>query len=166
MRREETSIESGDIEWDSFSKGEEHRLTALQNEIFTGSWGFCSNTDDEIKYYLELTGVELEDVILLKEGTCDVGYCWAHESLSSSDTTKIARIHMIGVKKQLRGKGLGKELLRLSCRLLRNRGFRRIELTVDSDNKPACGLYAAFGFKLKSSSLWFEKNVNRQLFKK
>jgi ribosomal protein S18 acetylase RimI-like enzyme len=157
MRREDASIKSGDIDRASFSRGEEHKLTALQNGIFTGSWGFCPNTDDEIKYYLSLTGVVLEDIILLKEDTDVVGYCWAHESLASSDTSKIARIHMIGIKRQFQGRGLGKKLLGLSCHVLRNQGFRRVELTVDSDNKPGCGLYAALGFKLKSRSFWFEK---------
>jgi len=159
LRRDDSSIKSGDVERASFSEGEEHKLTALQDGIFSGSWGFCPNTDDEIKYYLALTGIELEDVILLKEEADVAGYCWAHESLSSSDTSKIARIHMIGVKREVQGRGLGKKLLRLSYHVLRNQGFRKVELTVDSNNKPACGLYAALGFKLKSSSFWFEKKI-------
>ncbi|MFC2164323.1 GNAT family N-acetyltransferase [Acidobacteriota bacterium] len=159
LRREDTSIKAGDVTRTSFSKGEEHKLAALQNGIFSGSWGFCPNTDDEVKYYLALTGIELEDVILLKDEMGIVGYCWAHESLSSSDTSKIARIHMIGVKRDIQGGGWGRKLLQLSYHLLRNQGFRKVELTVDSENKPACGLYAALGFKLKSSSFWFEKKL-------
>jgi ribosomal protein S18 acetylase RimI-like enzyme len=159
LRREDLSIKSGDVERASFSEGEDHKLASLQNEIFSGSWGFCPNTEEEIKYYLSLTGIKLEDVILLKEHKGVAGYCWGHESLSSADTFKIARIHMIGVKKEIQSRGLGKKLLRLTYHVLRNQGFRKVELTVDSENKPACGLYAASGFKLKSSSFWFEKKL-------
>ena len=115
LKREDSSIESGIVERASFLEGEENMLAALQNGIFSGSWGFCPNTDDEIKYYLSLTGIKLE--------------------------------------------GLGKKILRLSYDVLRNQGFRKVELTVDSKNKPACGLYASLGFKLKSSSFWFEKKL-------
>ena len=159
LKREDSSIESGIVERASFLEGEENMLAALQNGIFSGSWGFCPNTDDEIKYYLSLTGIKLEDVILLNEEDGVVAYCWAHESLSSSDTSKIARIHMVGVKREIQGRGLGKKILRLSYDVLRNQGFRKVELTVDSKNKPACGLYASLGFKLKSSSFWFEKKL-------
>lgn len=159
LRREDSSIKSGNVERASFKKGEVEKLTAIQNGIFTGSWGFCPNTDDEIEYYLALTGIKLEDVILLKEGGDVAGYCWTHESLSSSDTSKIARIHMIGVKREFQGRGLGRKLLNLSYHILRNQGFRKVELTVDSNNKPACRLYTSLGFRLKSSSFWFEKKL-------
>jgi len=159
MSRNDPNIKSGRFQGTSFSKGEEYRLKTLQNDIFVGSWGFCPNTVDEIKYYLALTETELEDVILLEEEGDVVGYCWVHESLSSSNTSKIARIHMIGIQRKFQGRGLGRELLRLSNHILRKRGYRKVELTVDSNNKPACGLYTAFGFQLKSRSFWFEKSL-------
>lgn len=159
LRRQDPSIKSEVANRASFSEGEENKLAALQNGIFSGSWGFCPNTDEEIKYYLVLTGINIEDVILLKEETDIVGYCWAHESLSSTDTAKTVRIHMIGVKRELQRQGLGRKLLNMSFYLLHNQGFRKVELTVDSDNKPAYDLYATSGFKLKSCSFWFEKEL-------
>jgi len=161
LRKDGSSFKFEDIGTASFSEGEESKLTSFQNGIFSGSWGFCPNTVDEIQYYLALTGTRLEDVILLKEEAGVVGYCWAHESLSSLDTSKIARIHMIGVKREFQGRGFGKKLLHLSFHVLRSQGFRKVELTVDSNNKSACAMYAALGFKLRSSSFWFEKKLQK-----
>jgi ribosomal protein S18 acetylase RimI-like enzyme len=42
---------------------------------------------------------------------------------------------------------------------LENRGLKVAELTVDSENKTARALYESLGFKLQSSTLWYEKAV-------
>ena len=33
-----------------FGQGDEALLTQVQNDAFNGSWGFCSNTVDQIEY--------------------------------------------------------------------------------------------------------------------
>jgi len=144
----------------SLAPGEEACLQELQNGIFAGSWGFCPNTVDEIKYYLALTGTSIKDILFLREGDELAGYSWMHESPASAFTIKEVRIHMFGIKKKFRGKGLGGELLRLSLDLMGGMGFRVASLTVDAGNKPACALYAGQGFRIESKSFWLEKEIS------
>jgi len=159
----ENSESEGDPEpgrYSFFCSGEEEHLQKLQNEIFKRNWGFCPNTVEEIEYYLALTGISVEDVLLLKEGDEVIGYCWAHESPESADTMRAARIYMLGVLERFRGKDLGRKLLGLSLAVLKSHGFRTVELTVDAENAPACSLYAKLGFRVRSRSLWFEKTLS------
>jgi ribosomal protein S18 acetylase RimI-like enzyme len=44
--------------------------------------------------------------------------------------------------------------------LLRNRGLRVAELTVDSENKAACALYQSLGFEVEARTLWYEKPID------
>jgi mycothiol synthase len=66
---------------------------------------------------------------------------------------------MIGVDPAYRGKGIGRELMMAGLARLENRGLKVAELTVDSENKTARALYESLGFKLQSSTLWYEKAV-------
>lgn len=52
----------------------------------------------------------------------------------------------IGVARRARGSGLGESLLRAFIDASRERGYRAIELSVESANSAAAGLYAKFGF--------------------
>jgi ribosomal protein S18 acetylase RimI-like enzyme len=42
---------------------------------------------------------------------------------------------------------------------LKSRGVRFVDLTVDGDNKPARALYHSIGFDLRTSSLWYQKDL-------
>ncbi|MBN1225344.1 MAG: GNAT family N-acetyltransferase [Candidatus Aminicenantes bacterium] len=162
LRERRESVDDPDLRMcASFAAGDDAYLQKLQNGIFSGSWGFCPNTVEEIEYYLALTATKIEDILLLREKDDLLGYSWAHESLASGDTLKTARIHMFGIKKKFRGRGLGRKLLNLSLDALQSLGFRTVELTVDAQNKPACALYAALGFRVQSRCLWFEKQLTR-----
>jgi mycothiol synthase len=64
---------------------------------------------------------------------------------------------MLGVDPDYRGRGLGRQLLLVGLSYLKTKGLRVVELTVDGENKVACSLYKSAGFKLWTSSLWYEK---------
>jgi mycothiol synthase len=66
---------------------------------------------------------------------------------------------MMGVDPDYRGRGLGRQLLLAGLSYLKSKDLRRVELTVDSENKEACTLYKSVGFKLWTSSLWYEKRL-------
>jgi mycothiol synthase len=67
---------------------------------------------------------------------------------------------MLGVDPDHRGKGIAKRVLLAGLAHLKNRGSQVIELTVDSENEAACALYQSTGFKVGTSSLWYEKIVS------
>jgi ribosomal-protein-alanine N-acetyltransferase len=53
-----------------------------------------------------------------------------------------------GIREDYRGKGLGSSFLRKVLELVREEGFSRISLTVDTANEPAIGLYRKHGFRI------------------
>lgn len=137
----------------AFKKGEEGELCRIQNEIFEKSWGFCPNTIREIKYYLELTGIRLNDVLKLTVNGKSTGYIWSHRLGSGG------RIHMFGVLGRWRGKGLGKSLLSVCLKKWEQRKVDKVELTVDEENTAARKLYYSLGFKDRKSGTWYESGL-------
>jgi ribosomal protein S18 acetylase RimI-like enzyme len=53
---------------------------------------------------------------------------------------------VVEVSPQARGRGVGTELLDAAHRLLADRGYRAVELSVDSTNRRAMGLYLRLGY--------------------
>lgn len=144
-----------------FVKGEERLLAALQNRVFSGSWGFCPNTAEEIAYYLKLTGCKLEDILALRRGDALAGYLWPHFFPMHSQPEQIprGRIHMYGIAPDFRRKGLGKKLLVLGLFHLKEKGIKKVELTVDRENTLALSLYESIGFREKAKKFWYEKEL-------
>ncbi len=141
-----------------FRIGEEEELTALQNKIFSGSWGFNPNTVEEIKYYLKLTSCRIDEVQCIEVKRRKIGYLWPH-NLPIENGRRRMRIHMLGVDPEFQGQGLGKKLLQTAIYKMEKQGAKTVELTVDSENTTAVTLYISLGFALKSRSLWFERKI-------
>ncbi len=66
---------------------------------------------------------------------------------------------MLGVDPDYRGRGIGKIALLAGLSYLKNKGIRVAEITVDSKNEVACALYRSVGFKLWTTTLWYEKAI-------
>jgi mycothiol synthase len=140
--------------------GQEDTLAQLQNCAFAGSWGYNPNTVEEIIFRINIGSFSRQDIVLTYDGDKAIGCCWTgiicEEGIPS---VRKGRIHMIGVDPAYRGKGIGRELMMAGLARLKNRGLKVAELTVDSENKTARALYESLGFKLQSSTLWYEKAV-------
>jgi mycothiol synthase len=67
---------------------------------------------------------------------------------------------MFGVDPDYRGKGTGKRVLLAGLAHLKSKSLQVVELTVDSENEVACALYESIGFRVRTSSLWYEKAVS------
>ena len=150
------------LECRSFRRGEEDKLTQIQNRSFAGSWGYNPNTEETITYSMNRSNHSSEDVILACDGDKVVGYCWTEiidERRAAVDERK-GRIHMIGADPNYRGKGVGKRALLAGLDYIQSKGLQITELTVDNENKVACALYYAIGFEVWTSSLWYEKSLN------
>jgi mycothiol synthase len=140
--------------------GEEARLTDLQNRSFTGSWGYNPNTVEEIRVRVNLPNCSPRDIILAFDSDKPIGYCWTRINFwDNTPDQGTGRIYMMGVDPDYRGRGLGRQLLLAGLSYLKSKDLRRVELTVDSENKEACTLYKSVGFKLWTSSLWYEKRL-------
>ncbi len=152
-------------DFDHFKSGEEDILAALQNKCFSGTWGFCPNTTEEIIYYLDLTGSRLKDIITVRSSKDQsvIGYCWMQitKGRNTPHFKSKGRIHMFGIDPGYQGKGLGKALLQAGLQYLKEKGIEEAELTVDRKNKEALSLYRSFGFKKISTSLWYERRLKK-----
>ncbi len=73
-----------------------------------------------------------------------IGVC---ELVRSWRSKHAAFIHSFYIDKGYRRKGIGRKLLQKVIDILKNDGFKEIELTVDPDNEAADRLYKNFGFK-------------------
>ena len=142
-------------------RGEEHRLTQIQNRLFAGTWGFNPNTTEEIVYRLNLFGCSPGDVIMIYNGDKPIGYCWTVINPEENLALKLkrGRIHMMGVDPDYRGKGLGKAVLSAGLNHLMKKGIELAQLTVDSENTVACSLYKSGGFEISATTLWYEKDM-------
>ncbi|MFH0847501.1 MAG: GNAT family N-acetyltransferase [Chloroflexota bacterium] len=130
-------------------------LCQLQNECFSGTWGFNPNTDEEIDYRLGLSSASTADVILACAGGRPAGYCWTKRTGGGK-----GQIFMLGVHPSYRGRGLGRELLLAGISRLKNRGLTRVDLSVDGENRVALSLYESLGFCQKSVSIWYEREIS------
>ncbi len=137
-------------------RGEEEKLARIQNLAFTGTWGYNPNTPEEIAYLISLA--DPQDVILICEDGEPVGYCWTRIEFAEGEGK--GRIYMTGVDPRHRGKGMGKGVLLAGLRYLAGKKLKSVELTVDSENTVACALYRSLGFKLRTTSLWYEKSLH------
>ncbi len=140
-------------------RGEEDKLMEIQNCSFAGTWGYSPNTIEDIIYLTSLPNCSLEDMILSWDADKPVAYCWT--KINPGEEKAIGggkgRVYMLGVDPDYRGKEEGRQVLLAGLSHLKNKGIRIVELTVDSENKAACALYRSAGFKVWTSSLWYEK---------
>jgi mycothiol synthase len=137
-------------------------LAQLQNRCFAGSWGYNANTPEEINYRIHLPSCSPEDIVLAFDADKPIGYCWTRINLqrNKAPSEGMGRIYMLGVDPDYRGRGLGRQLLLMGLSYLKSKALRVVELTVDHENEPARALYKSVGFKLWTSSLWYEKKLD------
>ena len=76
-------------------------------------------------------------------------------------TQEVPEIEGIALQKEVRGQGLGRELLWGVMALLAEAGFDRCKLLVASDNESAFSLYRRTGFRAAGiQSKWFRMLPN------
>ncbi|MFC2047324.1 GNAT family N-acetyltransferase [Chloroflexota bacterium] len=139
--------------------GEEDKLTQLQNRAFADTWGYNPSIVEEIVYRINSVDCSPEEIVLTYDGDEIIGYCWTRICQTATGEKK-GQIHMLGVAPDYRGRGIGKGILLAGLSYIKNKGLPIVELTVDSENKAACALYRSVGFKVRTSSLWYEKVVD------
>ena len=139
----------------SYQEGDTPLLTRIQNDAFTGSWGFCPNTEEQIEYRTCMPNTSKAGILFLFEGDNPAGYCWT--MLVPGDKGGRGMIGMIGVVPDYRGKGVSHHILRAGIKHLRSIGLTEIGLEVDGNNDPAVRLYTTTGFKTMGERHWFER---------
>jgi len=157
-----TDIEQAAPDCCHLQRGEERKLTQIQNRAFAGSWGYNLNTVEEITYFVNSSNCSPKDVILAYDGDQVMGYCWTSMNYGGEANAgeRKGRVFMLGVDPDYRGRGIGKRVLLAGLAHLKSKGLRFAELTVDSENETACALYRSAGFKVLTDSLWYERVID------
>ena len=143
---------------EAFHRGDEERLTRVQNSAFDGSWGFCPNTVEEITYRSQMSISPPEGIVFLNHGSDTAGYCWT--CTESTGSKAVGVIGMIGIVPEYRGRGLAKPALLAGMHYLRSRRVPYIKLDVDAQNTPAIRLYTSLGFEKTQELHWFEASLS------
>ncbi len=138
----------------AFQSGDTATLTQIQNEAFTGTWGFAPNTVDQIEYRSSMSNTAHPGILFLYSGDRVAGYCWT--CFAPSDGQLKGIIGMFGVSPDFRGRGLSKPLLLAGMEYLKSAGVAEIGLHVDGINAPAIALYKSVGFQKVGELHWYE----------
>ncbi len=141
----------------NFNRGDETLLTRVQNEAFTGGWGFCPGTVEQIAYRSNMANTSHEGILFLRRGDETAGHCWT--CIAPTATGVRGRIAMIGVVPDFRGQGLSRSILAAGMNYLVSLGAQDIVLEVDSGNTPAIRLYNSMGFQKVSDLHWYELSL-------
>lgn len=135
-----------------FESGDEPALTELQNACFTGSWGFCPNTVEEVAAKLAFGTSFPCGIVFVEYGARPVAYAWTFMSGATG------WIGMTGVHPDYRGRGLGKAALAAGMTYLAENGAKTVRLEVDEANAAAKRVYFSAGFREAGVSLWYERS--------
>jgi mycothiol synthase len=141
----------------SFQAGDTPLLTRVQNDAFTGGWGFSPNTEEQIEYRTHMPNTSESGILFLFEGDRPAGHCWT--VMVPAENGVRGMIGMIGVVPEYRGKGVSRHILHAGMKHLRSIGLAEIGLEVDGNNAPAVGLYKSTGFKTMGERHWFELDL-------
>lgn len=77
----------------------------------------------------------------------------------------VAYIGSLAVRQDCSGWGVGRAILTTVLNMLKDEGFRRVELFVASDNERAIGLFHSFGFTIEGTLRgYFSRGASKELF--
>lgn len=131
-------------------------LTELQNKAFTGSWGFCPNTSEEIHYSIyNLPIARADTVLMLQNSSTPMGYCWTQYRTASEPGI----IQMVGISPEAQGCGLGTSIVNAGVNHLLKQGATAVTLSVDSANPAAIRVYKRLGFRFRTITHWYESLI-------
>jgi mycothiol synthase len=145
----------------SLGRGEEGKLTEIQNRAFADSWGFNPNNQEEIAYRINLSGCSPKNIIMAYLRNKSIGYCWTRLIIEENPAAGRMKgeIHMLGVDPDFRKQGIGRNVLLAGLSLLKSKGVTIVELTADGEDPMALALYQPLGFEIYSRSEWYEKRL-------
>jgi len=123
-------------------------LIELLNDLFTQDIEFAPDYNKQ-KTGLEaiIQNPEIGEILVLKVDDRIVGMVSLLYSISTALGGKVAIIEDMIIRKDYRGKGLGKELLAKAIAFSKKRDCLRLTLLTDFNNDVAIRFYRQFGFK-------------------
>ena len=126
------------------------RLVDLLNLCFEDyAGGRLTWTPDEVRAVHARLGDRIASTLVVAKGSPDqpIGFVSTRRPDDEDRAGTSGEIALVGVAPAWRGRGLGRELLRLGIAGLRSHGSGNIRLSVEADNPVAMGIYCRCGFE-------------------
>ena len=103
------------------------------------------------------------DLLVFEENGGMVGVC--NVTRRRHRLKHVAYIGSLAVRPDCSGQGVGRAILTTVLNMLREEGFRRVELLVASDNARAIGLFRSLGFEIEGTlRRYFSRGASKELF--
>ena len=115
------------------------------NESFSDHWGGFYYTDASWGRHAASPRFREEISVVAEADSGFAGICHCAPSLNPKEKG-LAHLHILGVKPAFRRRGLGYHLMVEALQRLRENGFSRVELDMDTLNSKALPLYEMLGF--------------------
>jgi ribosomal protein S18 acetylase RimI-like enzyme len=140
--------------------GDEPTFHSVQEDSFADHWGHHARSYEEWAHlYGTLRPFDPELWLLAEEGDESVGIAICERGVEGADE-ETGWIHVVGVRRPWRGRGLGLALLRWSLGALADAGMRRAALSVDAENTTgAVRLYERAGMHVIHRFETWEKRL-------
>lgn len=135
-------------------------LVEADNEIFEDHWG--SHRRSVQAWQREMMELRPHDPalwIVAWVGDDVVGECLCHASREGGP--KDAWVSIVGVRREWRGRGLGRAVLARGLAELHNAGFETAALHVDAENSAAINLYRSLEMNVVRHRLHYRKVLQR-----
>ncbi|MCD6493613.1 MAG: GNAT family N-acetyltransferase [Archaeoglobaceae archaeon] len=107
--------------------------------------------------------LDLEDEIFGRSIFIEISLLPVHKKVLIADVGEIAGFAIVywdengfylgalGVKEKYRGKGIGKELVKKCVEFAKKKGYNKVWLEVNVDNKKAIEIYKNMGFRIEET---------------
>lgn len=144
------------VMFEDTSKSDIRCFVTTFNDTFSEHFSFSPAS---VSKWLRLQRV-YEDVgrtTFAMQGRSVVGICFCEESVlyNRERGTKSGWVWVLGVKKSLRKKGIGRALLADAVDWLTKRGMDTVYLALDAENRKALALYTSLGFEVVQESVMY-----------
>lgn len=141
-----------------FNAGQLEQLVDADNTIFHDHWGAKQRTPSLFRaQMIEMRPHDPKLWLLAWAGDELVGECLCHPNHLGEPND--GWVSTLGVRREYRGRGLGRALLVMGLQRLQDRGFDTASLSVDSENISAVNLYRSVGMDVLRTRLSFEKHI-------
>jgi GNAT superfamily N-acetyltransferase len=121
------------------------RMTDLLAELFSIETDFAPDVEKQIRGLSALVaGPPARSCVLVAEqGGMAVGMATVQTLVSTAEGGRVGLVEDLVVRRNLRGRGVGTQLIDAILRWARSQGLTRLQLLADRDNQQALDFYAS-----------------------
>ena len=141
----------------SYRSGDAPAWIAAFNASFSDHWGGFSYTEESWGRHANSPRFREEMSVVAEAGGMLAGICHCAPSLKPREEG-LANLHILGVRPEFRRRGLGACLMVEAMGRLRENGFSRVELDMDSLNLRALPLYEQLRFREQEAITIYRKH--------